>query len=218
MKAWNPPTVADVTRLILDSNTRLVKTSEDLIDVVIESLERLQSRITETANPLVYDFWFIGRTGNTDRNFGPHSEEHVARRVAAWLQDDLQSRHPVVINREVVPRWRQRTDITIEAPRRSGNETLVPKVIIEIKGNWHAEVRIACGNQLVSDYLRNQLDAVGIYLVVWFGAGHLPGEGNPRSNRLQSQDVSSATAEVTELVANQRNGFTVQGLVLDCTL
>src|SRR5262249_5671684 len=51
MKAWNPPTVADVTRLLLDSSARLVKTSEDLIDVVIESLERLQSRITETANP-----------------------------------------------------------------------------------------------------------------------------------------------------------------------
>jgi len=218
MKSWNPPTIADVTRLLLDPKAHLVTTSEDLLEVVIDSLRRLQSRITDTANPLVDDFWFIGRLGNTDHNHGPHSEEHVARRIAGWLQDDLQSRHPAVINREVVPRWRQRTDITVEAPLRSGNETLVPKVIIEIKGNWHPEVRTACGTQLVNTYLHNQPNAAGIYLVLWFGAGHLPGADNPRSNRLRSRDLSSASAEITELVANQRDTFTVQGFVLDCTL
>src|SRR5260370_19646546 len=102
MKSWNPPTIADVTRLLLDPKAKLVTTSEDLLEVVIESLRRLQSRITDTANPLVYDFWFIGRSGqNNNYNHGPHYEEHVARRIAAWLQDDLQSRHPVVINRQV---------------------------------------------------------------------------------------------------------------------
>jgi hypothetical protein len=151
-------------------------------------------------------------------NHGPHHEEHIARRIVAWLQDDLQSRHPAVINREVVPRWQQRTDISVAAPLRSGNETLVPKVIIEIKGNWNPDVQIACGTQLVNAYLRNQVDAAGIYLVVWFGAGHLPGEDNPRSNRLRSQDLSSAHAEITELVALQRDAYTVQGFVLDCTL
>ena len=185
---------------------------------MIESLERLQSRITDTANPLVYEFWFIGKSGNTDRNLGPHSEDYVARRIAAWLQDDLQGRHPAVINREVVPRAGQRTDITVDALLRFGNETLAPKVIIEIKGNWHPEVRTACGTQLVNAYLRNQVDAAAIYLVVWFGAGHLPGEDNPRSNRLRSQDIASARAEITGLVADQRDTFTVQSFVLDCTL
>jgi len=218
MKVWNRPAIADVTRLLLDPSAHLVTTSEDLLEVVIESLQRLQSRITDTPNPLVYDFWFIGKLGNGDYNHGPHYEEHVARRIAAWLQDDLQSRHPAVINREVVPRWQQRTDITVEAPLRSGNETLVPKVIIEIKGNWHPFVRTACGTQLVDAYLRNQVSATGIYLVVWFGAGRLPGEGNPRSSRLRSQDLSSASAEIAELVANQRDTFTVQGFVLDCAL
>src|SRR5271166_3491426 len=218
MKSWNPPTIADVTRLLLDPKAHLVTTSEDLLEVVIDSLRRLQSRITDTANPLVDDFWFIGRLGNTDHNHGPHSEEHVARRIAGWLQDDLQSRHPAVINREVVPRWRQRTDITVEAPLRSGNETLVPKVIIEIKGNWHPEVRTACGTQLVNTYLHNQPNAAGIYLVLWFGAGHLPGADNPRSNRLRSRDVSSASAEITELVANQRDTFTVQRVFEKLTL
>jgi len=218
MKSWNPPTIADVTRLLLDPKAHLVTTSEELLEVVIESLRRLQSRITDTANPLVDDFWFIGRLGNTDRNYGPHSEEHVARRIAAWLQDDLQSRHPTVINREVVPRPGQRTDITVEAPLRSRNETLVPTVIIEIKGNWHPDVRTACGTQLVNTYLQNQPNAAGIYLVAWFGAGNLPGENNSRCNRLSSQDISSANAEITELVANQRDTFTVQGFVLDCTL
>ena len=219
MKAWNPPTIADVTRLLLHTKAQLVTTSEDLLEVVIESLRRLQSRITDTDNPLVYDYWFIGRLSqNNNYNHGPHHEEHIARRIAAWLQDDLQSRHPAVINREVVPRWQQRTDISVAAPLRSGNETLVPKVIIEIKGNWNPDVQIACGTQLVNAYLRNQVDAAGIYLVVWFGAGHLPGEDNPRSNRLRSQDLSSAHAEITELVALQRDAYTVQGFVLDCTL
>ena len=218
MKSWNPPTVADVTRLLLDSKAHLVTTSEDLLEVVIESLQRLQRRITDTANPLVYDFWFVGTVRNTDLNHGPHYEKQIAQRIAAWLQDDVQYRHPTVINREVVPRQGQRTDITVEAPLRSGNETLVPKVIIEIKGNWHAEVRTACGTQLVRTYLQNQVHAAGIYLVAWFGPGNLPGEDNSRSNRLSSHDISSANAEVTELVANQRNTFTVQGFVLDCTL
>src|SRR5580704_8384752 len=51
----------------------------------------------------------------------------------------------------------------------------------------------------------------------WFGAGHLPEEDNPRSNSLRSQDLSSAHAEITELVALQRDAYTVQGFVLDCT-
>jgi hypothetical protein len=217
MKAWTPPTIADVTRLLLDTNAHLVTTSEDLLEVVIESLQRLQSRITDTANPLVYDFWFIGKFGNTECNHGPHYEEQIAQHIAAWLQDDLQSRHPTVINREVVPRRGQRTDITVEATLRSGNETLIPKVIIEIKGNWHPDVGTACGTQLVDAYLQHQVNAAGIYLVAWFGAGHLPGEDNPRSNKLRSQDISSARAEITELAANQRDTFTVQGFVLDCT-
>ena len=72
--------------------------------------------------------------------------------------------------------------------------------------------------RIVNAYLQNQVNAAGIYLVVWFGAGHLPGEDNPRSNRLRSKDLFSASAEIAELVADQRDTFTVQGFVLDCTL
>lgn len=218
MKVWDRPTVAAVTQLLLDPRSKLVKTSEDLVEVVVESLKRLQRRVSETNNPLLYDFWFMGRLRNVEHNHGPHSEEHIARRIAAWLQDDLQSRYATVINREVVPRWRQRTDITVEASLRLGRETLVPKVIIEVKGNWHAEVRNACKMQLVDTYLRNQVDAAGIFLVVWFGPGVLTGEDSSRTNRLASQDFQSAAVEVANLATNQRDVFAVQGFTLDCSL
>ena len=219
LNAWNRPNVAAVTRLLLDPNARLVISSGDLLEVVIESLERLQRRISDTANPLLYDFWFIGRLGqNPDYNHGPHHEEHIARRIASWLQDDLQSWYPAVINREVVPRWQQRTDITVEAPLRSGSEIVLPKVIIEVKGNWNDEVRTACGTQLVGTYMRNQNGAAAIYLVAWFGGVRFPGEDNTRTNKLHSRDFQSAKEEIAELVDNQRAALAVQGFVLDCSL
>jgi hypothetical protein len=219
MKAWQRPRVSDVTRHLLDPRARFVQTSLDLLEVVAESLERLQRRIVDTANPLVDDFWFIGRSGeNPDHNYGPHDEEHVARRIAAWLQDDLQSWHPAVINREVVPRWRQRTDITVEAPLRVGLEVLTPKVIIELKGNWHSGIRTACRTQLVEKYLRSQFGSAGIYLVAWFGPGLLSEKPNRRTNALKSQDFLSAQAEIKRLASTQSDGFSVRGITLDCSI
>jgi hypothetical protein len=155
---------------------------------------------------------------NPDYNHGPHHEEHIDRRIAARLQDDIQRWHPAVIKREVMPRWQQRTDITVKAPLRSGSEIVLPKVIIEVKGNWHDEVRNACGTQLVGTYMRNQDGSAGIYLVAWFGGDRLLGAGNTRTNKLHSRDFQSAKAEIAELVDNQRAALVVQGFVLDCSL
>lgn len=47
------------------------------------------------------------------------------------------------------------------------------------------------------------MNAAGIFLVVWFGSGLLPGEDNSRTNRLHSQDFQSADAEVKELVIHE---------------
>lgn len=224
MRFWNPPAVESLAAVILSPETsRLAETSEALLDVVIESLERLQGRLTNSNNPRVLDFWRVGVGGPKPNreNRGPYYEEDISWRLAAWLQDDLTTWFPALVGREVQPRWNQRTDITIDALQHGTSWATKghPKVVLEVKGAWHAKVANAATSQLVDAYLAHEEGAVGLFVVCWFGAD-FEDEGN-RTNKLKARSFAEAQAEVEGFVARVaqlRPGFLVKGLVLDFSL
>jgi hypothetical protein len=217
---WDRPPPAQVIALMGSQTARLVRNSRDLLEVVIESLERLNKRIVGSTNPRLLEFWDIGGTPQKPIVRGPRSEEFMVQQVAAWLQDDLSAAKGCVIGREVVPRPGQKTDISIEAPSLYGGHAQIPKVVVEVKGNWNHEVKTALKDQLVDRYLVHQQDAVGLYLVIWVGTGVIGAEQNKR-NKLVSDTAVDAESEVNGL-ANRYDGrqepYLVQGFVLNCEL
>ena len=168
---WTPLAPDQVLRLTSDSSSRLVQSGHQLLQVVVESLTRLQERlIGET--PMAQFLWAPMLDNKTYR---PRDEEAFSDYVKDHLVHDLKERG-IIVNREVqIRKWHgatkgQDTDIHVDAvvPDQSGEASDQITLIIESKGCWHAELNSAMKTQLVDRYLANNSCRHGLYLVGWF--------------------------------------------------
>lgn len=213
---WIPPSPETVLLLANRTEGRLVTDTDDLLEVVIESLARFQTQLTRSTLPRSERFWHWEGADNNRRNFRHRDEAFLSDEIASWLRDDLSSRG-IVIGREVQTRRGQRTDVYVDAIA-SGDTGLSVKsvtLVIEVKGCWNAEVRTAVDSQLVGDYLRQNGLTHGIYLVGWFvcEAWEKP------QNKLASETLELAQQEIAQLVSaydGKANPERVSGVILDC--
>jgi hypothetical protein len=214
-KSWTPPMPQTVLALAARGETRLVDDADDLLEVVLESLDRFQNQLTRSTLPRNEVFWLWDGADTRRCNFRPRDEAFLSNEIARWLRDDLEQRG-IVIGREVQPRLGQRTDIQVTAVSReqtSSQQNVT--VVIEVKGCWNNEVRTAVDEQLVGDYLRLNGLTHGIYLVGWFVCDKWD---NPQ-NKLISTTFDAAQKEVIQLTTaydGKTNPGRVSALVLDC--
>ena len=214
LRRWAAPKPSEVSKLLTQSETRLVRDAPELLGVVIESLDRYARRLSASSNPRVYALWDIGGTPQRPLVRRPRSEEYLAIEISAWLQDDLGRSKGAIINREVVPRIGQRTDIVVDSSSTNPSDESNLRVVIEVKGNWNQQVKTALKDQLVDLYLKHQAGAVGIYLVCWFGSGRA------HRNRMASKSLTNAKTEAADwaLTYDGRSLPLVESYVLDCEL
>jgi hypothetical protein len=162
-----PYSPANLLKVIADSRVRLVQNTEQLLEVVIESLRRLEATF-RGETPAWRDVWDrlpltpSDTTTSTRRRrrraftFRPIDENEFSDYVKRHLQADLGSRG-IIANREVVIRSDERIDIRIDAVARNTREEIDEQLslIIEVKGSWNPELMIAMQTQLVDRYLRD---------------------------------------------------------------
>ncbi len=200
-KSWKPPEPSELLLLINDSNKRLIQDGNQLLDVLIETLNSLDKKFSDQT-PKVIDLWneikwgqirhladslskyLQGNSSFSDlfkidwrkapkklreKTYLPKDEERVSDYVVRYLRDCLMDRE-VIINREVVIRDSERTDIFVQVTPK--NETIERceriEVIIEVKGCWNSSLNDAMQKQLVERYLKDNTCQNGIYLVAWF--------------------------------------------------
>ena len=215
---WQPLASSEVVEILSNNRARLVCTEDDLLEVIVESLQRLQRRLTKEKLPRLEDLWQWDGAGNNRKNFRPKDEEAISDYVARWLYDDLGPSSGVVINREVQPRRGERTDVLVEASvpgTRSDSDTL--GLVIEVKGCWHDEILNGLQTQLVDGYLRGHGWTHGIYLVGWFVCP----QWQKGKNALRSKTIAEAQVEVKALAQTydgKTNEMRIEALVLDCAL
>ncbi|MEQ8969263.1 MAG: hypothetical protein RIE73_02575 [Coleofasciculus sp. C1-SOL-03] len=169
-KTWKPPQPEALLQLVSDKNKRLVQNGQQLLNVLIESLKRLELEL-QGETPAVRDLW--DKVG--DKTFKPIDENAFSDYVKRFLDKDLKSRG-IIVNREVELRRGygnepgERTDIHVDAVlKRPNGETYDSiTVIIEVKGCWHSEVKTAMATQLVERYLKDNVCSYGLYLIGWF--------------------------------------------------
>jgi hypothetical protein len=216
--AWKAPAPADVLRLTKDRRRRLVRDADDLLKVVVEVLDNLQSDLSGET-PMAYLLWDnvprkaprkdSKKTNTPDAK--PKDEESLSDFLKFYLSLLLE-RRGIVLNREVQIRrggdgWSgELLDLRIDAVTAGGD---VVSVIVEVKGSWHAEWETAMETQLVDRYLRKNRVQHGIYLVGWFEDGRQAG-GKPLE-------------EVRKTLSKQAKGLTgdgqhIQAVVLDFSL
>jgi hypothetical protein len=198
---WQPIDLDVLSQLSRDSFKRLVRTNQELREIVLEALGTIQERlIGET--PESHLLW-------DTRVMRPKSEDEASDYLLHRLRDLLGQ---VVVNREVQVRRNsrsgipERTDLLIEAPTAVGEPSL--KVVIETKGAWSNELESAIADQLVGRYMRDFQPAEGIYLVLWPDVDSWSStQGSEDRRRLMNLN-----REETEVVLDQQaEGETAEG-------
>jgi hypothetical protein len=201
---WQPASPDQLFQLAANRHARLVQSGDQLLGVIVESLNKIQEPL-QGETPLARYLW----------DGAKHKcEEDISDWVKVQLEDDLKQRG-VVLGREVQIHRFDKTDIHVTAVTQSnsGQPFDSVKVIIEVKGSWHRELKTAMKTQLVERYLKNNDCRHGVYLVGWFS------KSRPSAARNATQKLKALKARLNaQAQALSKDGHTVHSTVLDCTL
>lgn len=101
---WQAAQAEDLAALISAPHKALVRTSADLLEVVLEVLDKVQKRLTGGPYPEATMLWNHGKgcKGDGDDNCHPRSEDDISDHIARETRDLLGD---CVINREVQGVW-----------------------------------------------------------------------------------------------------------------
>ncbi|MFJ8694169.1 hypothetical protein [Streptomyces roseolilacinus] len=171
-------------RVLQDPARRVIRTSTDLLDVVVETLDEVSQELPSHCE-LLWD-----RTPGTSRRKPSEDNQAIPdvwrpkpeAALCAHLTHELTLRlagHRVAVNREVLIHPTDpygagdRTDLLVEtlaspgdpSDRASGGPV---KLVIEVKGAWNRDVMTAQEEQLANRYLPQARVDAGIYLVGWY--------------------------------------------------
>lgn len=203
--AWIPPLPDEVARLLADVDRRLVRSDEELLQLVLRTLRTIERECRSHADLLwdrVPKRFLAGRL-NED-GWLPKPEAALSGYVAHELTIRLHGRG-MAVNREVLVRPTdaygagERTDILVEALTESIHpDDFRPTrlaLVIEVKGAWNRGLMVEQRSQLAERYLPEVNARAGIYLVGWFppeqwAAIREPGRGRAaalRPARLDTQ-------------------------------
>jgi hypothetical protein len=211
---WVPPAPKAVMAMAAERDKRFVRSGAELLEVVIESLQRLQKSLL-SKRPVIGNLW-----NTLPGAFSPKSESEISDVIALHLESDICGRG-IVVNREVQLRPRlgdqagERTDIHIDAVT-AGDHPDTLTMVIEVKGCWHDEVKTAFNTQLVDRYLTGSGVQHGLYLVGWFYCRHWVDKDRKPQTGPRNWSLADACALFAQqAVAASRDGRDVRALVLD---
>jgi len=214
---WEPYLPADILSVIHNPRLRLVQTGEQLLDVLIEALQKIEEKL-QGETPAVTFLW-NEPTEKGRKEYSPKDENSFSNCIKFFLEDYLKP-HKIIVNREVEIRrgegstLGERTDIHVDAfvqrPGQQEADHII--VIIEVKGCWHWALTTAMETQLVQRYMRDNPAAYGLYLVGWFYCDQWKKKKPSYSmHDLQKQLDTQATAL-------SRSGRRVRALVMNTSL
>ncbi len=221
IRTWRPPAPAEIFKLVGDRNKRLINDGNELLDVLIESLQRLEVEL-QGETPAARDIW--DQTNSKPLKYKPVDENTFSSYVKRFLDRDLKQRG-IIANREVELRPSQggalgeRTDIHIDAVVKNANGEIYDSitVIIEVKGCWHKELNSAMETQLVNRYLEENTCQHGLYLIAWFNCDQWDSSDSkgksPKISIEEAKEQFNRQAEQLSL-----SGIRVKSFVLNTAL
>ena len=214
--SWVPARPQDIVKLAADREMRLVQSGDQLMQVLVESLERFQSLLQgETPEaPYLWD-----NVSKSDAK--PKDENSFSDYVKIHLEKDLKQRG-IVLNREVRIHRGQRTDIHVNAVIQAGSGQLYDSItaIIECKGCWNPGLYDAMRDQLVGMYLKDNHCQHGLYLVGWFNCVNWSEEdGRKKQALILCPSIDDTRQKLTVSAADlSRDQIRVKSVVLDASL
>jgi hypothetical protein len=220
-QTWEPPMPQEFLKMARHPDSRLVLSGEHLLEVIIESLGRLEREL-QGETPAAPDLW--DERGN--KVFRPKDENHLSNYVARHLRRDVKERG-IVINREVEIRRGEgdakgeRTDVHVDAILPGGEPDSLNQIaaIIEAKGCWNRSLLSDMKLQLRDRYLKDNPCRHGVYLVGWFVCPQWNDEQDSRRKQVTvtSKEELHASLEA-QAVQLSEHAYVIQAHVLDARL
>jgi len=198
---WKPPKPKDLLQIALHQDKRFVQDGHQLLNVLIESLERLELEL-QGETPACRDLW--DKDNDNDNLFRPIDENAFSDYVKRFLDKELKSRH-IIVNREVEIRRSyggntgERTDIHVDAVLKNLNDDTDDSitVIVEVKGCWHPKLLTAMQSQLSERYLSDNVYPYGLYLVGWFNCKQWD-DKDSRKKQTPKKNLDEIRAQLAE--------------------
>lgn len=162
---WHPPAVSEIFAMVANQKARLIRSEPELLDAILESLQRLQNDL-QGETPLAPFLWNEMGSKAMHKN-----ENRLSDFIKNHLKHDLNQRG-VLVSREVeVNNWPgkgrgESVDLLVQCPLP--DETALTTVI-EVKGCWNREWLSGMDAQLRKRYLLGAGHYCGIHLVGWYG-------------------------------------------------
>lgn len=216
---WVPHRPDKILKMAANQELRLVNNGDQLLDVLIESLKRLEAKLHGETPAAAY-LW-------NENPYRPKDENRFSDYIKIHLDEDLRQRG-IIINREVEIRrgtgagTGERTDIHVGAvvnvPRMGVYDSIT--VILEVKGCWNAELEHAMKTQLADRYLKDNRCQHGLYLVGWFYCDQWDNTDN-RKKQTQKLNINiDAAKEKFSAQAQELSwqGIEVKAFVLNAAL
>ncbi len=219
-RTWVPLQPADILKIATNQEARLVQSGDQLLDVLIESLKRLEAKL-QGETPAAIDLW-----SEISRNvYRPKDENRLSDYVKRHLDEGLKERG-IIVNREIEIRRGEgsgrgeRTDIHVDAVVRSSHGEIYDSVtvIIEVKGCWNSELNRAMQTQLVGRYLKDNRCQHGLYLVGWFNCQQWDDE-DYRKQQATQLDINEAQKQFdVQAVELSQGGMRIKALIINTAL
>ena len=216
---WRPVSISEFLAMVLNKDKRFVDSGDQLVDVILESLDRLRAKLHGEL-PAIRDLW------NTSKiDFSPKDEQEIADYINRHLDSDLSGRS-IIVNREVQIRrgigdgTGQRTDIHVDTFVQGNSPERVERIyaIIEVKGNWNEELGSAMNTQLRDRYLRENRCKEGLYLVAWFASPKWS-DSDSRKSRCPKFTLTEAQDRFSKQAGDlSTDGFMIRSYILDSSL
>lgn len=166
---WEPLTPELFHKLLRHGDVRYVNSEIGLLDVIIDSLGRLEEKLQGQTSSAV-DLWNQIDFKRGQERYRPKDENSFSDYAKRHFENDLQNRvvalREVQIRRGLGDNQGENTDVYVTLPATDTRPNLT--VIIECKGCWHNELNSAMQTQLVNRYLADNQCRCGLYLVGWF--------------------------------------------------
>jgi hypothetical protein len=216
LKTWSPLSVREVFALTDRPGARLVTSAPDLLEILIEVLEKFASELSGAQTP-VRGLW--DRQGVT-QHYQPIDENGFSDAVTLYLRQHL-SGTGIFANREVEVGRRpgapvgKRTDIFVNTLRRSETGEPIDPIaaVVEVKGCWNDDLFTALGTQLVTDYMVQLRAPVGVYLVGWFDLVNWD-PNDSRRRRVPRRTIDEIRQQLDGQAAAAPEGFLVRAVVM----
>jgi hypothetical protein len=220
-----PPSPEEVIDLVSRDRARLVRNGRELLDVLSESLSRLEASF-QGVTPSAQDVWDEMPTARGDpRVFRPKGETSLSDYIKRHLDRDLRG-GGVILNREVEIRPAaggnpgERTDILVDivVPSTEPRQSERISAVIEVKGCWNPDLNHAMETQLADRYMAESGIQYGMYVVGWFHCPQWDGRDH-RCRAAPKLTIEEARRQFDNQAAGLSNeGRLIRAVVLNAAL